>query len=863
MSDAESQGDLLEEKAPKSNKTGGISVGQADKNLERIKLPKFNGDKTKFETFWATFESIVDETDEPAKYKMIRLKSCLEGKAEEAISRLAFSGEAYEEAKNTLKRRFGGERRQLQNYLEEIKKIRPLQEGNIQELEKFADILVSTVITLREHNCESELEPGSLLFSLVVEKIPKTVLSRYFRWASESHRLESLQTLRNWMVEESEYQIKPTESIEALGAKGRQRENDRRKNRSFSTLRVRGHPQFQRRCDFCEGSHGIWACPRFREESVEERWRVAKDKKLCFRYLSSNHQGKHCFRSRDCRVDGCKRSHHKLLHLSEDVTNRVASVGDANISNVSSPSQRIIACENTAGNTEQGSEERSQITTLTSAQYKEVVSLRTVPVWLKSRGKKIKVNAVLDDARTVSYVNEEVAGALGLSATYEKVSVNVLNENVETFDSMPVSFTLESCDGNVKISFQALTCPRRVTGTYKIVDWQRYQSSWPHLSVCKFPDPAADPIVDLLIGQDQIDLHFSKCDVKGDPGEPVARLGPLGWSCIGHPDRRTTAKEIQTNLAYTLFCRPRVFDEINDSLKRFWEIETLGIQKSKPYSMTVEEKIAFEKVNQSLVHDGERYQVAVPWKSDCPTLPNNLEMACSRLKNTEKRLLRQPIVGQEYNQIIASYLDKGYIHKINETDKEPPIVWYLPHFPVCRSERTTTKTRIVFDASAKFQGTSLNEELYAGPKLQNGLFDVLLRFRRFPVAVACDVSEMYLQIRIPIEDRPKFRFLWRNLEVDRKPDIYEFERVVFGDASAPFRAQYVSQENARIYQKEFPHASTTVCKSTYMDDSLDSVRENQMAIQLFEELQALWAKAGMKARKWLSANNDPSRATSL
>ena len=53
-----------------------------DKNLERIKLPKFNGDKTKFENFWATVESIVDETDEPAKYKMIRLKSCLEGKAE-------------------------------------------------------------------------------------------------------------------------------------------------------------------------------------------------------------------------------------------------------------------------------------------------------------------------------------------------------------------------------------------------------------------------------------------------------------------------------------------------------------------------------------------------------------------------------------------------------------------------------------------------------------------------------------------------------------------------------------------------------------------------------------------------------------
>ena len=141
---------------------------------------------------------------------------------------------------------------------------------------------------------------------------------------------------------------------------------------------MRGHLQFQQRCNFCKGSHGLWTFPRLREESVQEKWRVAKDKKLCFRYLSSNHQGEHCFRSRDCGVDDCKRSGHKLLHLTEYVTNRAASVGDANILNISSPSQRVIAYENTAGGTEQGSEERLQITTLTSAQYKEVVSLRTV-----------------------------------------------------------------------------------------------------------------------------------------------------------------------------------------------------------------------------------------------------------------------------------------------------------------------------------------------------------------------------------------------------------------------------------------------------------------------------------------------------
>ena len=108
---ASSEIDFEDEKAPKPKKTYELPVSRVDRNLEWIRLPKFHGDKTKFEYFWATFESIVDETDEPAKYKMIPLKSCLEGKAEEAISKLGFSEEAYKEAKNTSKRRFGGEKK--------------------------------------------------------------------------------------------------------------------------------------------------------------------------------------------------------------------------------------------------------------------------------------------------------------------------------------------------------------------------------------------------------------------------------------------------------------------------------------------------------------------------------------------------------------------------------------------------------------------------------------------------------------------------------------------------------------------------------------------------------------------------------
>ncbi len=164
-------------------------------------------------------------------------------------------------------------------------------------------------------------------------------------------------------------------------------------------------------------------------------------------------------------------------------------------------------------------------------------------------------------------MNEEVAGALGLSVPYEPVIVQVLNDSVETFDSMPVDVSLESCDGNVEVQFSVFTCPRQITGKYRVVHWRRHQKRWPHLQVCNFPEVAADTIVDVLIGQDHIDLHYSRCDVKGHPGEPIARLGPLGWTCIGHPELKGSTSVQRSNLAYTFFVRPQVLDEINHSLK--------------------------------------------------------------------------------------------------------------------------------------------------------------------------------------------------------------------------------------------------------------------------------------------------------
>ena len=98
--------------------------------------------------------------------------------------------------------------------------------------------------------------------------------------------------------------------------------------------------------------------------------------------------------------------------------------------------------------------------------------------------------------------------------------------------------------------------------------------------------------------------------------------------------------------------------------------------------------------------------------------------------------------------------------------------WLLPHFPVLRPDKPTSKVRIVFDVSAKCENFSLNDVIDVGPKLQRDLIDVLLCFRKEAVAMVCDIAEMYLQIGIAEKRQKTLRFLWRGSDQSRPPDRY-------------------------------------------------------------------------------------------
>ena len=55
-----------------------------------------------------------------------------------------------------------------------------------------------------------------------------------------------------------------------------------------------------------------------------------------------------------------------------------------------------------------------------------------------------------------------------------------------------------------------------------------------------------------------------------------------------------------------------------------------------------------------------------------------------------------------------------------------------------------------------------------------------------------------------------------------------------------------------MHKKQYPRAAEVILKSTYMDDSMDSVMDETEGVELYKELSELWQKAGMQTHKWLS-----------
>lgn len=149
----------------------------------------------------------------------------------------------------------------------------------------------------------------------------------------------------------------------------------------------------------------------------------------------------------------------------------------------------------------------------------------------------------------------------------------------------------------------------------------------------------------------------------------------------------------------------------------------------------------------------------LPFKQDRPNLPNKKSCAAQHLKGLEKRLNRDQKYSSVYVNFMQDIITRGDAEKVpvEELDNQP--VWYIPHHGVYHPQKPG-KICVVFDCSARFQDTALNDHLLTRPELTNTLVGVLCRFRKGPVAIMCDGERMFHQFHVRPEDQDYLRFLW-------------------------------------------------------------------------------------------------------
>lgn len=234
--------------------------------------------------------------------------------------------------------------------------------------------------------------------------------------------------------------------------------------------------------------------------------------------------------------------------------------------------------------------------------------------------------------------------------------------------------------------------------------------------------------------------------------------------------------------------------DLKEQLNKFWEIDTVGIENEPVY----------EQFKRDILFDGNRYVTSLPFKPYHRALPDNYQLAKHRLKCLKNKLDSNKKLKTEYHKIIKSNFEDQIVERV-PTDNDQRSIHYLPHTAVVRNDKETTKVRIVYDASAHLPNKpSLNDCLYKGPCLLGSLYDILLRFRLYPIILVSDIQQAFLNVAVQEKDRDYLRFLWYDDPFSDTPEIEELRltRVVIGLACSPFLLNGTIQSHSTKYAEK-------------------------------------------------------------
>ena len=632
----------------------------------------------------------------------------------------------------------------------------------------------------------------------------RKVWSRFLESSKSEATLEMLIT---WMTSEMKSRMRATAPLRS----------------GYQSLKNVGHLGYgegkkavNHKCWLCKVStHWVDQCTKFMAMNASDRLKAVKENHGCYSCLKRagrDHNVSNCSRRRQCSemVNGsqCKHFHHPLIHIA-GTQNSAATLTISSVANNGEAILPIVLVE-----------------------------------ILGPKGANKQGNALLDSGAQISLIRLSVAEELRLKGKDATITIAKVGGEEEEMATKIFQVRVKSLDNKTCYSVRAVGIPYISSNISEV----RINEVAKFLGLGERKIQRSDGPVDLLIGIDHPGLHTGETKQAANL---VARHSPLGWVVFGATPRG------HAHVHHVLNVKIAVPVDMTD----FWSTESMGVAvkacNCQTDKLSLIEQRELKIIEDSCQKVGKQWLVPYPWERDPSALPDNRTQAERKLEATERRLAKNPEHAKAYNEQMMELVKINFARKLSKEEMiayDGPI-HYIAHHEVVRPEKRTTPIRIVFNSSATYQGHRLNDYWMKGPDLLNSLFGVILRFRENEVAVAGDISKMYHRVLIPERDQQVHRYLWRNMEIEREPDVYVKTVLTFGDKPAPAMAQIALRKTADEAKTSHPHAAKVLKDNTYMDDICDSVHSLQEAEQLTADMDDVLQQGGFKVKGWLSNQN--------
>ncbi|XP_036346966.1 uncharacterized protein LOC118756302, partial [Rhagoletis pomonella] len=817
-------------------------------NLPKLQLTKFSGKQSEWLDFHNVFTTLVHNNRDLTNIERFQyLRSCLTEEASRLIQSLEVTSNNYSTALDLLITRFNNSRLIFQSHMQQICDLSQLSSSNLSSLRNFIDT-VNVNLRAMQSLATTQQVGEAILLHLVSSKLDPSTRTKWeeevaVKWTATNSTPLQMPT---W-TDLASFLERRCQTFNMLAANKPTPElASSSKKYASKTLGSRGHSlvttNSTTKCLLCGTSphHSPFNCEQFMKLSPQDRFLRVKRLNLCLNCLGKNHTSSVCPSVRRCQH--CRVSHHTLLH-------RTYGAGDSsnNTTNiVNSP-----AVENTKPVVLQVKESCGD------------VILATARVYLSnSSGYSTIVRALLDSGSQLNFVTERIAQHLHLPRV--KGSIEVIGiGSTSTKMQQTSQLTMKSLHMDYSSSFEAVIIPT-ITAQHPNV---RISSS-----ACKIPNniKLADESfhepqgVDCLIGAGLFFDLLLVGQIKDDNRSPILQKTKLGWIVSG-PIPSTKSASSQTTIsssslsskisslpAYKTFITVGNNLTLDNLLQKFWTLEGY----TEPVKMFSEEEQACERFFEATTRrcpTSNKFFVRLPFKGNPESLGQSYEIAFKRLVALEHKLLRNPSMLTNYRDFIHEYAELGHM---TLTDNSTHNRYFIPHHCVIKADSSTTKLRVVFDASCQTSnGRSLNDILRVGPTLQDDIFTILVRFRIHKYVLMADIAKMYRQVLVDNADANWQCILWRNSPLD-PVKVYQLKTVTYGTSSAPYLATKCLLELAKRESTEFPIGSAITLKDFYVDNLMTGGPSVDAVVEIKGQVTALLQRGGFPLRKFASNNKE-------